>query len=224
MTQATKSLTAEVRAKSGSAEARRLRRASKIPAVVYGHKEKNEDVAITHDDFWNIIRHNQRIVDVEVKGGKPQKCLVRDVQWDVLGKEVVHVDFERVSADERIHLNVPIKLKGTPVIPAGSVLNFHLHDLEIECSVVNIPEAIIVNIAELKQGQAIHVKELQLPEGVKPLSDPDEVVVAIILHIEKAEAAPVEGAVTAEPEVLTARKPTEEEAAAGGDAKDAKKK
>lgn len=219
--QALKSIGAELRAKTGTAESRRIRRAKKIPAVVYGHKEKNEDVTISHDDFWVVIRHNQRIIDVEVKGGKPQKCLVRDVQWDVLGKEVVHVDFERVSADERIHLNVPIKLKGNPVIAAGSVLNFHLHELEIECSVVNIPESIIVNVAELKLGQAIHVKELQLPEGVKALSDPDETVVAIVLHVEKVEVAPLEGAVAAEPEVLTARKPAEEE---GEEAKDAKKK
>ncbi|MFT3878639.1 MAG: 50S ribosomal protein L25 [Gemmatales bacterium] len=222
MTQAaTKSLPAQTRAKSGTAEARRIRRANNIPAVVYGHKEKNEDIAISHDDFWNIIRHNQRIVDVEVKGGKPQKCLVRDVQWDVLGKEVVHVDFERVSADERIHLNVPVKLKGTPIIPPGSVLNFHLHEVEIECSVINIPEAIVVNVAELKLGQAIHVRELQLPEGVKALSDADEVVVAIVVHVEKAEATPLEGAAVAEPEVLTARKPTDEE---GEEGKDAKKK
>lgn len=220
-TAATKSLSAQTRTKSGTAEARRIRRANNIPAVVYGHKEKNEDIAISHDDFWNIIRHNQRIVDVEVKGGKPQKCLVRDVQWDVLGKEVVHVDFERVSADERIHLNVPVKLKGTPIIPPGSVLNFHLHEVEIECSVVNIPEAIVVNVAELKLGQAIHVRDLQLGEGIKALSDADETVVAIVVHVEKVEAAPVEGAVAAEPEVLTARKPTEEE---GEEGKDAKKK
>jgi large subunit ribosomal protein L25 len=220
--QATKSLGAELRSKSGSAEARRVRRASKIPAVVYGHKEKNEDIAISHDDFSNIIRHNQRIVDVEVKGGKPQKCLVRAVQWDVLGKDVVHVDFERVSADERIHLNVPIKLKGTPVIAPGSVLNFHLHELEIECSVVNIPEAIVVNVMDLKLGQSIHVRDLQLPEGVKALSDADETVVAIVVHIEKVEATPLEGVAVVEPEVLTARKPTDEEGEEP--AKDAKKK
>lgn len=219
--QALKSIAAELRTKSGTAEARRVRRANKIPAVVYGHKEKNEDVAISHDDFWTIIRHNQRIIDVEVKGGKPQKCLVRDVQWDVLGKEVVHVDFERVSADERIHLNVPIKLKGNPIIPAGSVLNFHLHELEIECPVVSVPESVVVNVAELKLGQAIHVRDLPLPEGVKALSDPDETVVAIVVHVEKVEAAPLEGVVVAEPEVLTARKPTEEE---GEEAKDTKKK
>lgn len=219
--QALKSIGAELRAKTGTAEARRIRRAKKIPAVVYGHKEKNEDVTISHDDFWVVIRHNQRIIDVEVKGGKPQKCLVRDVQWDVLGKEVVHVDFERVSADERIHLTIPIKLKGTPVIPPGSVLNFHLHEVELECSVVNIPEAIVVNILDLKLGQSIHVRDLQLGEGVKALTDADETVVAIVVHVEKAEPTPLEGVAVAEPEVLTARKPTDEE---GEEAKDTKKK
>jgi large subunit ribosomal protein L25 len=220
--EALKSLAAHPRAKSGTSESRRVRRENNIPAVVYGHKEANENIAISHDDFWSIIRHNQRIVDVEVKGAKAQKCLVRDVQWDVFGKEVVHVDFERVDADERIHLTVPIKLKGNAIIPAGAVLSFHLHELEIECAVVNIPESIVVNITELKLGQAIHVKELQLPQGVKALTDADETVVAIVVHVEKAEPTALEGLpTTAEPEVLTARKPTEEGEA---DAKDSKKK
>jgi large subunit ribosomal protein L25 len=219
--QATTTLAAQTRARAGSAEARRVRRQNNIPAVVYGHKEANENIAISHDDFWSVIRHNQRIVDVEVKGAKAQKCLVRDVQWDVFGKEVVHVDFERVDADERIHLTIPVKLKGTPIIPAGAVLNFHLHELEIECAVVNIPEAVVVNVLDLKLGQPIHVRDLQLPSGVKALTDGDETVVAIVVHIEQAEAAPVEGSSAVEPEVLTARKPTEEGEA---DAKDSKKK
>jgi len=220
--QAAKSLPAQTRAKQGTAEARRVRRANQIPAVMYGHKETNENIAISHDDFWSVIRHNQRIVDVEVKGGKLQKCLVRAVQWDVLGKEVVHVDFERVSADERIHLNIPIKLKGNAIVSPGSVLNFHLHELEIECSVINIPEAVVVNIADLKLGQAIHVRDLQLPEGVKALTDADETVVAIVVHVEKAEPTALDVTAVAEPEVLTARKPTEEEGEEA--AKETKKK
>jgi large subunit ribosomal protein L25 len=219
--QATTTLAAQPRAQAGSAEARRVRRQNNIPAVVYGHKEANENIAISHDDFWAVIRHNQRIVDVEVKGAKAQKCLVRDVQWDVFGKEVVHVDFERVDADERIHLTIPVKLKGTPIIPAGSVLNFHLHELEIECAVVNIPEAVVVNVLALKLGHPVHVRDLQSPEGVKALTDGDETVVAIVVHPEQAEPTPLEGSSVVEPEVLTARKPSEEGEA---DAKDTKKK
>ena len=93
--QAAKSLPAQTRAKQGTAEARRVRRANQIPAVMYGHKETNENIAISHDDFWSVIRHNQRIVDVEVKGGKLQKCLVQSpdqihrhdaMQWSVVLK------------------------------------------------------------------------------------------------------------------------------------------
>ena len=102
------------------------------------------------------------------------------------------------------------------------MLNFHLHELEIECSVVNIPEAIVVNVIELKLGQAIHVRDLQLPEGVKALTDADETVVAIVVHVEKVEPTPLEATAVVEPEVLTARKPTEEEGEET--AKDTKKK
>jgi large subunit ribosomal protein L25 len=206
-------LTAEARTKAGTAEARRLRRNGRLPAVVYGHKEANEDVSISRDDFGRVVRQNQRIVDLVTKGGNPQKCLVRDVQWDVLGKDVVHVDFERVSADERIHLTIPIKLKGNaPGAGSGSVLSHHLHEVEIECPASAIPDAIVVNISGLQLGQAIHVKELQLPEGVKALSDADEVVVAIVQQqLQPVEVvAPIEGG-AAEPEVITARKPAEGE-------------
>ncbi len=210
---AQKTLAAEPRKKKGSAEANRIRRSGRVPAVVYGHKEANEDVTVGHDEFWSVIRHNQRIVDLEVKGGKPQKCLVRDVQWDVLGKEVMHVDFERVSADERIRVQVPIKLKGTaPGVGGGSVLNHHLHEMEIECPAGAIPEVITVNIGSLQLGQAIHVKEVPLPEGVKALSDADEVVAAVVMPVIKPEALPVEAGGPVEPEVITARKPTEEDA------------
>jgi large subunit ribosomal protein L25 len=219
MTQAVNSsLMAEPRNKRGSAEAGRLRRSGRIPAVVYGHKVDNEDVSVSHDEFWSILRHNQRIVDIAVTGNKPQKCLVRDVQWDVLGKEVMHIDFERVSADERIHITVPIKLKGSALgLSSGSVLTHHLHELEIECPVGAIPESIIVSVATLQLGQAIHVKDVQLPEGVKALSDPDEVVAAVVaLHVPELEATAPAEAGPAEPEVITARKPTEEEGEAEG--------
>jgi len=216
------SLTVEPRQKAGTAEARRLRRAGRVPAVVYGHKEANENVSISHDDFWRVIRQNQRIVDLATPGGAAQKCLVRDVQWDTLGKEVVHVDLERVSADERIHLTIPVKLKGNaPGVGSGSVLSHHLHELEVECLASAIPDIITVNITGLQLGQAIHVKELQLPEGVKALDDPDEVVVAIVAQQVQAvePLVPVEPG-AAEPEVITARKAAEGE----GEEEPAKKK
>lgn len=206
------SVTAETRSQAGSAHARRLRRGGRVPAVVYGHKEAVLAVSISAEELQTIIRQGTRIIDVKA-GGKTEKCLIRDVQWDVFGKDIYHVDFARVSADEKIHITVPVQLRGqAPGLAEGGVLNFHLHQLHIECLATAIPDAIRVNVAELKLGQAIHVKELKLPEGVKALSDPEEVVVAVALKQEEKEptaALPGEGGV--EPEVITARKPTEEE-------------
>lgn len=203
-------LPAEDRKKLGSSESNRLRKAGRVPAVIYGHKEANVSVTVSKDDVNSLVRFNTRIIDVQLKGQQLQKCLIRDVQWDVYGKEVNHVDFERVSADERIHVSVPIKMKGSAPVAAGAVLDFHLHELEIECPAGSIPENILVVVGGMTVGQIIHVKELTLPEGVKALARPEEVVVSFIIPAVKAEAvAPAEGSV--EPEVITARKPTEEE-------------
>lgn len=204
-------LATEPRKHSGSQHARRLRGAGRVPAVVYGHKEEVLHVSVAADDIHRVIRQGSRIIDVQT-GSKTEKCLVRDVQWDVFGKDINHVDFTRVSADERIHITVPVQLRGTaPGLSQGGVLNFHSHQLHIECLATAIPEAIRVNVGELQLGQAIHIKELVAPEGVRILGDPEEVVVAVVQKIEVVEptTAPLaEGAV--EPEVITARKPVEE--------------
>lgn len=132
------------------------------------------------------------------------------MQWDYLGKDILHIDFKRVSADERIELDVPIELRGVaPGIAGGGVLDQPLHTLRIECPVLAVPETIRVSVLELQLGGAIHVRDLKLPPDVKVLDDAD----AIVVHIteEKAEAEPGEvlgGA--AEPEIIT-RKKTDEE-------------
>jgi large subunit ribosomal protein L25 len=201
---------AQPRSQSGSQHARRLRRQGRVPAVVYGHKEAVLHVSVAADEIHRIVRQGTRIIDV-LADGRTEKCLIRDLQWDVLGKEIQHIDFTRVSADERIQVTVPIQLRGTaPGVSQGGVLNFVIHQVHIECLATAIPDAIRVNVGELQVGQALHIKELTPPEGVKILGEPEEVVVAVTQKIEVKEptAAPVEGAV--EPEVITARKPAEE--------------
>ncbi len=211
MSQTVTTLATEPRKEAGSEHARRLRRAGRVPGVVYGHKEAVLSISVKTDDLMAAIRHGARIVDVK-SGGKTEKCLIREVQWDVFGKDIHHVDFTRVSADEKIKVTVPIQLRGTaPGLAEGGVLNFHTHQLHIECLATAMPDVIRVNVSELRLGQTIHIKELQVPEGVKVLGDPDEVVVAVVQKVEEKEPTPgvvAEG--SAEPEVLTARKPTEE--------------
>src|SRR5438876_2011799 len=169
-------LVAEMREGRGKQAARRLRRTGKVPAVVYGHKEETLSVALSLEEVEKTIRRGVRVVDLKA-GGKEEKALIRDVQWDHLGKELLHVDFTRVAADERIVVTVPIQLRGTaPGVTAGGVLDQPLHALSVECLAISIPESIRVNIGELQIDSAIHVRELVLPAGVKAMSDADAIV------------------------------------------------
>jgi large subunit ribosomal protein L25 len=209
MSEAIKVIPAQPRTRLGSQHALKYRRQGQVPAVIYGHKEEVLAIAVPHDDMWKVIRQGARIIDVKIQG-QSEHCLVQEVQWDYLGKEIQHVDFKRVSADEKVHVTVPVQLRGTaPGVAAGGAVNLVLHDLHIECLVTNIPDVLRVNIGELQLDQAIHIKELVLPAGVKVLGDPDEVVVLCTRKQEIVEPTPGAEAGAAEPEVITARKPEE---------------
>jgi large subunit ribosomal protein L25 len=199
----------------GTHRARQLRRKGLVPAVLYGHQEATLSVALAHDDLYKAIRHGARVVDLK-SGDKVEKALIRDLQWDHLGKDIVHVDFYRISADERVVVTVPLKLHGTaPGIAAGGVLDQPIHSLEIECLAIALPDAIRVNIGEMQIGSVIHVRDLVLPAGVKAMADPDGVVIQLRAKEAAEEAAPVAAAEAgaAEPEVIGRKeKPAEEEA------------
>src|SRR5438874_2310076 len=96
-------LVAKGRTERGTQNSKRSRRKGDIPAVLYGHKEAVHSLTVTHDDIWRVIRHNTRVVDLQLDG-KTEKCLVKEIQWDALGKVILHVDFNRVSVDERIRV------------------------------------------------------------------------------------------------------------------------
>ncbi len=102
-----------------------------------------------------------------------------------MGQDILHADFRRVSADERIHVPVRIELRGiAPGVSAGGALDQPLHTLDIECPAVAVPDSIRVNINELKIGDAIHVRDLTLPPDVKALADAD----AIVVHVTAPQA------------------------------------
>jgi large subunit ribosomal protein L25 len=189
---------------------RRLRKSGQVPGVMYGHKEETLPLAVAAEDLAALIRHGQRVVDVQL-AGKVQKCLIREVQWDVFGRELLHLDLTRVSADEKIRITVPVQVRGTaPGVNAGGVLDQPMHTLEIECLAINVPEAIRVSVNELQLEGVIHLKDVKLPEGVVAFADPETVVVQCVKPAEEAEAAPGEVAEgPAEPEVI-GRKAAEE--------------
>ena len=210
-------IAAEPRSALGSRANKRLRDTGKVPGVVYGHKEAVVPVSLPKKELVNHLNHGTHVFDLSLDG-KAEKVLVKEVQYDHLGIEVLHVDFARVSADERVEVTVPLELKGEPAGESeGGVLQQIVAELEIECLVTDIPSVIVHNVSEMKLDDVLHIKELKLPPGVKALQDED-LVVAQVKTIEEEAAAPTEEG-AAEPEVI-GRKPEEgEEAAAAGEEK-----
>jgi len=208
----TVTLGANARKENGSQAARRLRREGKVPAVLYGHKEATIMLTLDRDEVTKALRHGARVVDLKPEGGKEEKAFIRELQWDHLGKTLMHVDFTRVSLDERINVTVRLELRGiAPGVSGGGVLDQPLHELEIECLAISIPESIRVNIAELQLGGVIHVKDLHLPEGVTTSVDPEAIVVHVTTPSAEAEPGAIpESGGSVEPEVIGKAKEEEE--------------
>lgn len=196
----------------GSRGAGRTRKKGLIPAVLYGHKEANAFFSLVQEDIEKAIHKGAHVIDLKTDG-KTQKALIREVQWDHLGLTVLHIDFARISETDRVRVTVPIEIRGTaPGIAAGGVLDQPMHAIEIECLAIAIPNSIRVNVAALHLEQAIHLKELTLPEGVKAMGEPDGVVVQVVLKKLEEEAPAAPAAEGTEPEVI-GRKAAEEEPA-----------
>jgi large subunit ribosomal protein L25 len=210
-------LVAEPRELRGSKHCRRLRLQGYVPGNVYGHQEGTTPIVVKSDVLTPLLKSGVRVVDLEVSG-QHDKALVREVQWDTFGIAVEHFDLMRVDANERVTLHVPVVTKGTaPGTLAGGILEQPLHNLTVDCPAIAIPDAIIVKIGTLEIGQAVHVRELELPENVHVHNLPDAIVVHCV-QVQVKEEVTAEAAVAAatEPEVI-GKKPTE--AAAADDAK-----
>jgi large subunit ribosomal protein L25 len=146
--------------------------------------------------------------------GKQETVLIRELQWDSFGKQMMHVDFERKSATEKVKVSIPVELRNTPKVTGGGVLDQPLHSLHIECQLGSIPDAIRIDITNLTLGNPIHVKELTLPENVRVLEPAEAVVVQLKLPGIEAVVAPagaVAGATGTEPEVIKKEKKVEDE-------------
>jgi len=193
----------------GSRASRRLRENKLVPGIIYGHGQENIPVSIPQHDIELAIQHGEHLIEAELDG-KKENFLIKDVQYDYLGNEIIHVDLTRVSLHERVDVTVPIVLRGTPVgvESEGGVLSQHLTELEIQCIVTDIPEEIRVSVTDMHVNDVLRVADLELPEGVTTKEDPETVVASIAVVEEEVEApAPAEAT---EPEVIS-EKPEEEE-------------
>jgi large subunit ribosomal protein L25 len=202
-------LNVKARESGGSREARRLRKAGRIPAVLYGHGEATRPLLLTADEIASVVRHGGRVV--ELKGDVNEKAFIRELQFDTFGTHVLHVDFTRVSEHERIEVKVTVELRGQAAgVKEGGVVEHFVHEVEIECEALSIPEKLELNIQNLKVGDSLNSSDIPLPPGVRLVSDPDTMVVHCIQAREEEEEGAGAGA-TAEPEVI-GRKAEEDEA------------
>lgn len=201
-------LNVQLRQTRGKKNARRLRHAGMVPAVLYGHREATVALAVPSEQLDAAVRHGSRLV--ELSGEVQQQAFVRELQWDPWGTHVLHADFTRVSAHEKVEVEVPVELRGeAPGLKEGGIVEHLLHQIEIECEATAIPEKIQVSINHLNLGDAITVGDLKLPPGVTVLTDPESLVVQCVAPA--VEVAEAEAEAEAEPEVIGRKKEEEEE-------------
>src|SRR5258708_3815594 len=213
----TAQVTAKPRSELGSRANKRLRDAGFIPGVIYGHKEAVVPVTLAKRELVGHLSHGAHLFDLALDG-KSEKVLVKEVQYDHLGLEVLHVDFARVSLDEKVEVTVALELRGTPKGEAdGGVLQQIIAELAIECLVTDIPELIRHNVSDMALNDILHIKDLKLPPGVRVLQDED-LIVATVREIVEAEPTEVAEAASGEPEVI-GKKPEDEAAAEGAEKK-----
>ena len=204
-------LKAEARQEAGSKHALKLREQGRLPAIVYGHKKEPAAVSFNWHDFVEELHHGYRLFDVDM-GGKKETLLVKALQYDHLGKDVIHADLVRVDLSEMIKISVPLELKGTAKgTHESGIIDEHLDHLEIECKVSDIPEHIMVSITEVGVGDSIRAVDVELPEGAKLITSPDALIVTCHLVAAAKSTEEVEEEMPVSPEVITEKAAEESE-------------
>ena len=203
-------LTVKLRDSLGKRRNRRLRDAGSIPAVLYGHKKAVQSLTLSVEEVEAAVRHGNRFV--ELQGDVKEKAFIKEIQWNTWGNQILHVDFARVGEHEKVHVTVPIELRGTaPGTKDGGVVKHTLHSISLECEAASVPEKIEVNINHLEFNMTLHVSDLVLPTGARALIEGTVVVVSCSLQVEVSEEETAAGD-EAEPEVIGRKKAEEEEA------------
>lgn len=216
-------LTAERRTATGRSAVRKLKAMGVVPAVIYGAKDKAEPLQVSRRDINAMLSHaagENILVELEI-AGKSRLALVQEVQHAPLGNAILHVDFHAVSMDEVIQADVPLEPMGIAngVKNMGGLLEQNLRTLAIECLPRDLPDLVKVDVSALNVGDAIHVREIQLPSGVTTRVQPDLTAFSVLAPT--VEEEPVAAAVDAAagPEVIREKK-EDPEAAAAAAAKD----
>ncbi len=178
-------LRVELRNDKGKEVNKKFRREGIIPGVLYSpHDKKNILLKVKNDNLSKLIYHKRRgIINLEINDGEKKSdrlAIIKDVQYNSLKKQIIHVDFYGVTLKEKLTVEVEVELIGEPVgIKEGGILELELREVEIECLPSQIPESIKADISHLKINDHLTAGELALPEGVKLLTDPDRIIASV---------------------------------------------
>ncbi|MBA2676621.1 50S ribosomal protein L25/general stress protein Ctc [Ramlibacter sp.] len=223
------------RAKQGTGASRRLRTSGKTPGIVYGGEGQPQLIELDHNALWHALKKeafHSSILEMEL-GGKEGKVLLRDVHYHPYKPQIVHVDFQRVDANTRLHMKVPMHYKNEEESQAVKLehclVNHVISELDISCLPADLPEFIEVDLSDLKKGQSLHLNDITLPKGVKAVTHgkPNPVLVSVVTTAAEesanaeAAAAPAADAAAAKPAGKAAAKAPAKDAKAAP-AKDAK--
>ena len=210
-------LIAQERSDYGRKASRTFRKEGLLPANIYGLGKENLTVTVNTKEFTRIFMAGHRIFTLEVGDGKEQS-VVKEVQYDNLGSEGIHVDFTRIDITQKITLDVGVELIGTV---ASGMLQFPMKEVKVESLPAGFPASISINVIELKIGDVIRIEDLEVPDGCVFMDDPDALVLQVVAPIEEVEEEAVEEvgeeADGAEPEVIGK---SQEDGEEEGDAED----
>lgn len=197
-------ISADKRTLQGKGASRRLRGSGKVPAIIYGGDQAAQSIEMDHNDLFHKLKleaFHASILTLNVSGDKEQ-VLLRDIQMHPFKQQVLHVDFQRVDKNKKIHMKVPLHFINAEISPgvktSGGIVSHILTEVDISCLPADLPEYISVDLAELTAGHTLHLSDLVLPKGVETiaLAKGDNLPVATIVVPRSvlSEEAAAEGA------------------------------
>ena len=192
------------RKEQGSGASRRLRNAGQTPGIIYGGTEAPVAVALDHNALYHALKKeafHSSILDLEIDG-KIEQVLLRDFQMHAFKQLVLHADFQRVDAKQKIHVKVPLHFTNAEVSPAvklaSGIITHVVTELDIACLPGDLPEFVEVDLSTLEVGNSVHLSDIKLPQGVTAVTQENPTIVTASIPAGKVEAESAEGEGTGE--------------------------
>jgi large subunit ribosomal protein L25 len=200
----------------GTGASRRLRRAGRVPGILYGGETQPQSIELDHNDLWQHLRKEafySSVLNLDVDGAR-QMCLLRDVQRHPFRQLILHVDFQRIDATHKIHQKVPLHFINAEIAPGvklhGGMIQHVTNEVDVKCLPADLPEFIEVDLKDMDAGHSIHVSGLKLPAGVEIVhhGEGDPVVASVVVRGGGAASEEVAEGPT-ETQITTEKKPAE---------------